>query len=169
MTGRLTQTPVITTRAAQPYVAIREEVTMQTLGPFAERTGDVVLAWLTARGIEPSGPPFLRYLVIDMDRALVVESGWPVATATVGDDAVRADVLPGGRYVEVAEVGHPDHLVGVIGDLLTWADEQGLVWDAEPEGAGERWGCRLEVYPTDPADEPDMSRWTTELAFRLAD
>src|SRR5215831_15721980 len=36
-------------------------------------------------------------------------------------------------------------------------------------GSGERWGCRLEIYHTDPAVEPDMNSWVTELAFRLAD
>jgi hypothetical protein len=33
---------------------------------------------------------------------------------------------------------------------------------------GERWGGRLEIYLTDPSQEPDMSRWQTQLAFRLA-
>jgi hypothetical protein len=32
----------------------------------------------------------------------------------------------------------------------------------------ERWGSRLEIYETDPAEEPNMSKWTTQLAFRLA-
>ena len=35
--------------------------------------------------------------------------------------------------------------------------------------AGERWTSRLEWYLTDPAQEPDMTKWQTELAFRLAD
>jgi hypothetical protein len=34
---------------------------------------------------------------------------------------------------------------------------------------GERWGGRLEIYLTDPDQEPDMSKWQTQLAFRLAD
>jgi len=33
---------------------------------------------------------------------------------------------------------------------------------------GERWGSRLEIYLTDPDREPDMSKWATQLAFRLA-
>jgi hypothetical protein len=28
---------------------------------------------------------------------------------------------------------------------------------------------RLEIYLTNPAQEPDMSKWVTQLAFRLAD
>jgi hypothetical protein len=34
---------------------------------------------------------------------------------------------------------------------------------------GERWGCRVEFYLTDPAEQPDLSKWQTQLAFRLAD
>ena len=34
---------------------------------------------------------------------------------------------------------------------------------------GERWGARLEIYETDPVAEPDMTKWTTQLAFRLSD
>jgi hypothetical protein len=38
-----------------------------------------------------------------------------------------------------------------------------------PGDNGERWGCCLEIYLTDPGQEPDMSKWQTQLAFRLAD
>jgi len=34
---------------------------------------------------------------------------------------------------------------------------------------GERWGSRLEIYLTDPAKKPDLSKWVTQLAIRLAD
>jgi hypothetical protein len=37
------------------------------------------------------------------------------------------------------------------------------------DGSGERWGARLENYLTDPSQERDMSKWLTQLAFRLAD
>jgi hypothetical protein len=33
---------------------------------------------------------------------------------------------------------------------------------------GERWAARLEIYETDPAVEPDMTKRTTLLAFRLS-
>jgi hypothetical protein len=34
---------------------------------------------------------------------------------------------------------------------------------------GQRWAARLEIRETDADDEPDMAKWTTQLAFRLAD
>ena len=45
----------------------------------------------------------------------------------------------------------------------------GLRWDATETDRGTRWGCRLELLHTDPAEEPDMNKWETTLAFRLAD
>ena len=34
---------------------------------------------------------------------------------------------------------------------------------------GEVWGCRLEMLLTNPAEQPDMNLWETDLVFRLAD
>jgi hypothetical protein len=48
------------------------------------------------------------------------------------------------------------------------AAEQDLAWDVTPGEDGDRWACRLESYLTDPDQEPDMSKWVTQLAFKLA-
>jgi effector-binding domain-containing protein len=141
---------------------------MDGIAAFAVRTSEV-FDWLGARGLKPAGPPFFRYNVIDMARELEMETGVPIATAVDGDDDVVAGVLPAGRYATVTHTGHPSELVGVTGALLDWAAEQGLTWDMSPSEDGERWGARLEFYLTDPAEEPDMSTWQTQLAFRLAD
>jgi effector-binding domain-containing protein len=160
--------PQIETRAEQPYVAIRGQVTMAEIGPFAGRTGEV-FAWLGARGLAPAGPPFLKYNVIDMMLQLEIEAGVPVAAVPDGDGEVICGVLPAGRYATIMHVGHPSELLGVTKALRDWAAEQGLAWDMSPDGDGERWASRLEISLTDPRQEPDMSKWVTQLAFRLAD
>ena len=162
--------PEIVTRAEQPYVAIRGHVSMAELGAFAVRTGEV-FAWAGSRGLTPAGPPFLKYNVIDMMRQLEVENGVPLtapADAT-GDGEVISGLLPAGRYATVTHVGHPSELAGTTKALLDWAAGQGLTWDMSPGETGERWGSRLEFYLTDPREEPDMSKWITQLAFKLAD
>src|SRR5262249_33623405 len=98
-----------------------------------------------------------------------VEVGVPVAGAVDGDDHVLARLLPPGRYASLRYTGHPGGLLGATASLLKWAEEQNLTWDVRDAPDGERWGARLEIYETDPAEEPDMSKWTTQLAFRLAD
>ena len=160
--------PEIVTRAEQPYVAIRARVTMAELGGLGARFGEV-FGWLGARGLAPAGAPFFKYNLIDMTAELEVEAGVPVAAAVDGDDRVVSGVLPAGRYATLTHVGHPSELVEVTKALLDWAAQQGLRWDMPPADGGERWGCRLEIYLTDPSQEPDMSKWQTQLAFRLAD
>lgn len=152
----------------QPYVAITGDVTMDTIPAIADRFGDVE-GWLAGQGVERAGPPFFRYRVIDMDRRLVMEAGIPTAAVLDGEGEICPGVLPAGRYVTTTYVGHPADLVQVTGDLLAWAQAQGLRFDVQPGEQGEVWGARLEWMETDPEVEPDMSRWQTRLAFRLAD
>lgn len=160
--------PEIVTRAEQPYVAIRARVTVAELSGLGARFGEV-FAWLGTRGLAPAGAPFFRYTVIDMRRRLEVDAGVPVAAAVTGDGRVVSGVLPAGRYATLTHVGPPGELAGVTKTLLDWADAQGLRWDTSPGDNGERWGGRLEIYLTDPAEQPDVSTWQTQLAFRLAE
>jgi effector-binding domain-containing protein len=161
----VSETPTIETRIDQPYVAIPVSVRMEKLGTVVPPLMDRVYEWLEAHHIAPAGPPFWRYVVVDMDAELELETGVPVATPIDGNGEVLHSVLPGGRYATVTHTGHPDTLVTATGDLLQWAADRGLEWDAD----GNRWGCRLEEYLSDPADAPDMSQWETRLAFRLRD
>jgi effector-binding domain-containing protein len=160
--------PQIVTRADQPYVAIRGHVTMAEIGAFAVRTPEVY-AWLGAHGIAPAGPPFLKYNVIDMTRQLEIDNGVPVAAPVDVDGDMVAGAIPPGRYATLTHVGHPIELMGATKALLDWAAGQGLAFDVSPDAVGERWASRVEFYLTDPREEPDMSKWVTELAFRLAD
>lgn len=160
--------PEITQRAEQPYVGIRAQVSMQELGGLAQRLSEV-FGWLGAHGIAPTGAPFFRYNLIDMARELEVEAAVPVAAPVAADHQVISGVLPAGRYATVIHVGEPAGLAGATGELLGWASEHGMSFDMTQTSDGERWGGRLEIYLTDPAQEPDMSKWETQLAFRLAD
>ena len=159
--------PTITERPEQPYVGIRGRVTMQTIGEIADRIPEL-FGWLSARGIAPAGAPFLKYDVIDMERELGIEAGVPVPATVEGEGDVFCAVLPAGRYATVTHVGHPDGLVDVTAALLDWAADQGMEWDMTETADGERWACRLEVYRTDPAEQPDPTAWETDLVFKLA-
>ena len=159
------QSPTVETRIDQPYAAIPVKVSMDELGAVVPPLTGQVFDWLADRGIRPAGPPFWRYVVVDMDADLELETGVAVASAVEGDERIRTGVLPGGRYATVVHKGHPDTLVSATRDLLDWAAQRGLEWDAN----GKAWGCRLEEYLSDPAEVPDMSQWETSLAFRLRD
>jgi effector-binding domain-containing protein len=160
--------PEITQRTAQPYAGISAWVTMSVVGSVADRIPEI-FGWLGAHGIAPAGPPFFRYHVIDMERQLLVEAGVPVASAVENDGDVRGGALPAGRFAVMTHTGAPETLVAATSALLDWAESRGIAWDVSQSEAGENWGCRLESYLTNPAEQPDTSKWQTELAFRLAD
>jgi effector-binding domain-containing protein len=159
--------PTIVERPAQPYVAIRQEVTMATIPEIADRLPEV-FGWLGAHGAEQAGPPFLKYNVIDMAGALEMEAGIPVATPVPGEGEVVAGTLPAGRYATATHFGPYDQLAAATAALLDWATRHGLTWDTTDTDAGQQWAARLEFYLTDPREEPDPAKWQTDLAFRLA-
>ena len=165
----MSSAPEIVTRPEQPYAAIRVRVTMADLAAVVPPLNQEVFAWLGERGAPPAGAPFWKYNVIDMAAKLEIEAGVPVAAAVASDDRVVTGVLPAGRYATLTHVGHPSELAEATKTLLDWAAGQGLTWDMSPDADGERWGSRLEIYLSDPREEPDMSKWVTQLAFRLAD
>jgi effector-binding domain-containing protein len=164
----MSSAPEIVTRPEQPYAAIRVRVSMADLAAVVPPLNQEVFAWLGGRGAAPAGAPFWKYNVIDMARELEIEAGVPVAAAVAGDDRVVSGVLPAGRYATLTHVGHPSELMAATKALLDWAAEQGLTFDMTPGDDGDRWASRLENYLTDPSQEPDMSQWVTELAFKLA-
>jgi effector-binding domain-containing protein len=119
------------------------------------------------RGLPPAGPSFLKYNVIDMTRELEIDNGVPVAALADGDDEMISGVLPAGRYATLTHAGPFSELMGATKALLDWAAGQGLAWDMSPGSDGDRWGSRLEIYLTDPREEPETIKWVTQLAFRL--
>jgi effector-binding domain-containing protein len=156
-------------RVDQPYAAIRTEVTMDGFGEILGPMWGEVFSWLGQRGIDPGGPPMIRYLVVDMARALQIDVGFPVAGPVAGDGRIIGEVLPGGRYASLTYTGEYGGLVGANAALQEWAAAQGLAFDQHATERGDAFGGRLESYLTDPATEPDQSRWETEVAYRLAD
>lgn len=160
--------PTIVERGEQPYAFIRGSVRMDTFASIADRLPELI-RWLADRGAEFAGAPFFRFNSIDMEGELEVEAGVPVVSTPEPEGDIGVAVLPAGRYVTVTHVGHPDRLPGIITAVREWAERQSLEWDMTVVDGVERWACRLESYLTDPREEPDMSKWEIELAFRLAD
>jgi effector-binding domain-containing protein len=160
--------PHIEQRNSQSYVAIPASVTMETIGQVIPQLIPEVFDWLGAKGINPSGPPFTKYNVIDMERLLEIEVGVPVADDVEGGGRVLAGSLPAGRYLSVRYAGHPNTMVDAVGAFRDWASSQELMWAMVNTDQGEQWDSRLEFYWSDPDTEPDLDLWVTEFAFMLA-
>ena len=161
--------PEIEQRGRQTYLGRTETVTMATISRAADRIPEIV-RWLGEHGAAPAGAPFLRYRVIDMEGIVVVEAAVPVDDSVVGSIIDQCDIqlqsLPAGRYVTVTHHGHVDQLQDANAALMTWAAEQDIKWDMSTADDGQHWACRLEIYLTNPSEQPDPNQWRTLIAMK---
>ena len=167
--------PQIEQRDALPYLGIRSEVT-NGLPAVVDRSFPQLFAWLGQHGIEPAGPPFIRYHEVDHDgEPLEIEVAAPVADGAEPDEdgPVRAGVLPAGRYVTLLHTGpyrHDD--VPDLGDaqaaLRDWIEKEGIV-TSRPSERGSSLPCCVEHYKVGPPHEQDWTKWETELAYLVVE
>ena len=161
--------PEIVDRLERHYAYITFTVPMNQMQTPAQEGFPALFAHLGQQGIEPVGAAFYNYRRIDMTDTLDVEAG--VATAHSGPDSehVRFGTLPAGRYLTAIWHGHPDKLYDATAMLIGWAKETGHDFDVEERLDGDHFACRLEIYESDPIEEPDMDKWVTVLEFKLKD
>lgn len=161
--------PRIIERAPRPYLAIAVATSMAEMSIMAPRAIKLLKERMAARQVASSGALFFKYDLIRMPDRLELEVGSPTAKRFQSDETLRAGILPAGRYATTTYRGPYDDLYDVNAVLIGWAKERGLRWDVDVTPDGDRFGCRLETYLTDPAITPDPKDWETELSIRLAD
>lgn len=159
--------PKIVTREPQPFAAIVLELEQPEISSKAPPLIADVIAWLNARGLRHSGPPFFNYTSFKPGGRMVMQVGMPLAEPVTGAGNVTCGVLPGGRYVSVTHHG-PYHELGTANmALMDWAKAKGIVLDGEVAGDESRGATRLEIYHRDPGETDPLP--TTEVAFRIKD
>jgi effector-binding domain-containing protein len=157
--------PQIEARAEQPYAGIPATVAMDGIAAAVDDAFPELFGWLASQGIPPAGPPFIRYLVIDMAADLRIELGVPVAAPVAASGRIQPGTLPAGRYAVLRHTGPYDGLIASNAALLAWADEHGIEFDVTADGEVSTWRARAEHYITDPSKEPDPAKWETDVAF----
>lgn len=125
--------------------------------------------WLDARHTKKSGPEFIRFILVDMEKGLDIELGVPVSKVMAGSGNVRAGVLPAGRYASLTHFGNYSGLVAPNAHIQEWGKSKGLKWNVRKTKHGEEWVGRIEFYKTDPDKEPDPSKWETEILYMVAE
>ena len=166
----MSQEPKIEERAAQHYAGIQATVPMGGISAAVDGAFPELFGWLAGTGTAPAGPPFIRFLVIDMEALLQLELGVPVAAPVTGTERIRPGVLPAGRYLVLRHTGPydgPDGLIPANAALQQWAQDHGLEFDMKDTPEGGAWASRFEQYITDPSAEPDPARWETDVAYLL--
>jgi len=158
--------PKIDKRSKIIYMGVRALVPFKGMSKEIGRIADELNAWVEENKVKTSGPPFLRYHVIDMRGFMDISYCVPVRKVKPDDGAVKADVIPAGRYASLIYSGG-----GISGNraLIEWVRAQGLDFDRWDTKQGDNFRGRYETYLTDPKVEPRKSRWQIEVAIKLTD
>ena len=144
--------PTLENRNSLPYVAITTQVTMPDIPAVLPPLIPKVFYWLQNNGINPSGPPFFRYLEMN-GKTMQVAVGFPVAEPVAGNDGVLASSFPAGKYVIVRYQGPYSNLYQAHTFLENWTKNQNI----------ETQGPHAEFYITDPVLEPNTEKWLTDI------
>lgn len=161
--------PRVDDRTEQPYLGLRGRAAQSELPNFIPASLDALLAYLAQQGVPPAGAPFMRFHVINMETAMDVEIGVPVASASAAPatDTIRPGTLPAGRYASLVYRGVTNG-IPANGALLEWIDAQGLNPDRWDVPEGDAFAARYEVFLSGPEDDPDPGQWDSEVAIKLA-
>lgn len=126
-----------------------------------------IYQWLGEHQIVPLGGPLYIYRHIagpndTVDLTVAV----PVAEPVKPTDGLVLGSLPAGVYVVGRHVGAPDTIAASHDEVKRWAEANGHRLDVLQDENGELWTGHAEHFLTDPSEEPDSSKWVTELLFK---
>ena len=138
--------------AAQSAAAEHAVTSADELPAVVDRAFPAIFARLGELGVQPAGPPFIRYL--DTGDPMQVELGVPVASEFEDSEQVS---LPAGRAAVWTHVGPYSELRHACEQLGAAVQELG------EQPSGPFW----ESYVTNPAEEPDASKRVTEIYLPL--
>lgn len=158
--------PKIDQRPKLLYMGIRTLAPFKGMPKVLDRISKELTTWVDENKVKTSGPPFLRFHVIDMRGFMDISFCVPVRKALPDTGEVKSDVIPAGRYASLIYSGGG---ISANRALIEWVRAQGLDFDSWENEQGDNFRGRYETYLTDPKIEPRKSKWKIEVAIKLAD
>jgi len=113
-----------------------------------------LMSFIQEKGLEMTGFPFTLYHSWDSAGNTVFEAGIPINKApkkTNSDITFRE--IKSFKALKIIHWGPYEELMQTYEKMMTYMEENGL----------EMNGPTLEIYATDPQQEPDMSKWETQI------
>jgi len=139
----------------QQTVSIRTTTSHDGIKDAIDDVLPSVFRYVTSRGVQPGGPPFVRYhsMVGEVD----LEGGLPVADAVEGSGRIQVGSLPGGETLSAWHIGPYGRLCETYDLISAWMEAHGVSPREAP------W----EVYWTDPGEVRDPSQWKTQILYPI--
>ena len=161
--------PVKNRRKKQPYLAVRSRLLARQIKKQGMLFLPEVRRFMTERGIDATGPAFLRFHAIEAAGEMDIEFGVFTDRPYAGNGPVRPGILPAGSYVSATWFGPYEALPDVDVMLMGWSQQKRMEWDTVSNDGGVSFGCRISIFHKTPRIETDAARFEPEVAIRLRD
>lgn len=150
-TGEIVEKTVNT----QPVLTITESVEYTKIGEAMGRMFGEVMAYIKKNNIKITGYPFAAYPDWDTTKLIKMEAGIPIEKPVKAFGKVKMSQIPGGKVVMAIHYGAYETSNITHEAINKYIEEKKLVMN----------GAVYEVYVTDPQQEPDQSKWITEIYY----
>jgi effector-binding domain-containing protein/uncharacterized protein YndB with AHSA1/START domain len=139
---------------AMNAVLIMSESNMEEMKNIMATNYGKLMAYIGENQLKMVGAPFTLYHSWDSLGNTNYESGIPIAkAANAGNDEIVYREIESFKAVKAIHYGPYDQLMVSYEKMMGYMSEKGL----------EMNGATLEIYMTDPQQEPDMSKWETQI------
>ncbi len=150
----------------KPYAALRREVAQQDIPKEIPPLIEILMNLLHKENIKINGDCFFRYLSCTTGGQMVVEAGFPIEKTDSRSDNFEFGSFPAGKYLSVIHKGDYNNLIDAHMYLEDYSKLNNLSLDDISTDTGVVWGCRAEIYLTEPDTTP-IADWKTEVTFLL--
>lgn len=139
----------------QPSLSILDSTTIDGIGELLGRNYTILMGHIMQKEIPVAGFPFAVYYNWDPEGMIVIRAGVPVPEGVEGKNGIEYFELPAGKAVYAKHFGSYD-----TGNTHYAIDNYVKANDID---------CNLnfiwEVYVTDPMNEPDTTKWQTDIYY----
>jgi effector-binding domain-containing protein len=157
---------IVKESAEIPYASLRREVDQQEIPKEIPPLVDLLLNLLQVENIKPTGECFFRYLSCTVGGQMVVDAGFPIEKTNSKSVRITFDSFPAGKYLSVIHHGDYRNLIEAHEYLENYSKSNNLPLDERKTDSNVEWGCRAEIYLTEP-DLTPIADWKTEVKFLL--
>ena len=148
----------------QPVLSIRAIVPTEQLAAAMGERLQRLADYLGRHGLQPSGPPYVRYHAFSEAEA-DLELGIPLRQTVTGEGLIVSGLLPGGPAATTWHLSPHDQLGEAYGRLHAWLQSRGR------ESGGPAWEVYTWIDPaaySGPEHWPEPARWRTQLIQPLS-
>lgn len=143
---------------AMPSLIIYDSAFVSGIGKLLEKNYNSLMQYIMKNKIQIAGAPFAIYHNWDPDGMIRISAGVPVAGEVKGNTRIQYYELPDGKAV------FTEHIGGMNTEATHDAIDD-FIKDFNLKTADYIW----EAYITDPATEPDSTKWVTYIYYPLAE